>query len=70
MPNKKTNLVKSTSKMTRDLEPELIMYGEGRPRILDVKKAQKDMAKKLMSRAAKFKKYRRCSCWRYGTNSK
>jgi|TARA_R100000458_G_C8143797_1_gene153948 hypothetical protein len=59
MPNKKTNLVKSTSKMTRDLEPELIMYGEGRPRILDVKKAQKDMAKKLMSRAAKFKKYRR-----------
>ena len=59
MPNKKMNIVKSTSKMTKDLEPEIIMYGEGRPRILNVKKAQKDMAKSLMSRASKFKKYRK-----------
>ena len=42
------NIVKSTSKMTKDLEPEIMMYGEGKPRILNVKKAQKDMAKRLM----------------------
>jgi hypothetical protein len=59
MPNKKMNIVKSTSKMTKDLEPEIMMYGEGKPRILNVKKAQKDMAKRLMSRASKFKKYRK-----------
>ena len=53
------NIVKSTSKMTKDLEPEIMMYGEGKPRILNVKKAQKDMAKRLMSRASKFKKYRK-----------
>ena len=46
MPNKKMNIVKSTSKMTKDLEPETMMYGEGRPRILNVKKSTKRYGKK------------------------
>tara|TARA_Y100000114_G_scaffold61974_1_gene56814 strand:- start:483 stop:662 length:180 start_codon:yes stop_codon:yes gene_type:complete len=59
MPNRKMTLPESTKNMTKKLEKEMLMIGEGRPIEIDIRKAQKKMAKRIMSRAAEFKKNRK-----------
>ena len=59
MPNRKMTLPESTKNMTKKLKKEMLMIGEGRPIEIDIRKAQKKMAKKIMSRAAEFKKNRK-----------
>ena len=59
MPNRKMTLPESTKNMTKKLKKEMLMIGEGRPIEIDIRKAQKKMAKRIMSRAAEFKKNRK-----------
>jgi|TARA_R110000765_G_scaffold138197_3_gene237941 hypothetical protein len=53
---KKMTLPKSTSLMDKLGESELLEYAEGRFTVMDVPKEQKQMAKKIKTKAQEFKK--------------